>query len=747
MITFWRRLIVKYAVLSLGAMLVVCCVGLLLALTLFYSDMLEGCSDFQLRDATLFRGLELPQTGQVPQTSPQWSPDGNLIAFSHIGVIYTVRPDGTELQVIAGDPLDTYNRAHSPSISPDGSRIAYSAFKHDSRLLCGTEFRWEIVTSELDGSDRRRLTRSDDRWDLHLSPVWSPDGTHIAFVSNRDGFLRFYTMAADGSNMRGVASSVATEYGLAPAWSPDGRSLLFVGLKEDSDSGGNQRGLYTVEFNGAGLRRLDALQSPPDWVSAPVWSPDGNRIAFLKYVNASSAPFGRERKILAVDRDGSNLSEVLDYGHVSVTDISGLSWSPHGARILFSGRKEIGVVEADGSNARLLTDIRAMNFQFKTLRASLSPDGSSIAVYVPITSDDLNHDDGSDTRYDVPDFDVVLFTMNPEGLNKRTLVTLDSARQGVQRGQVISAGGRSWLYEHEQLPYPELTPRDLGPPPVDPEQETGLWESVPCVKHPNNTCVPRDVGGFQLFVPIPEGVQLGQQRPSDPVEDVLKEGWLGAAFSPVHISLQGTAQEGSVRCDWRGYATTARQRELAIRFWLSKSDDDPLPSPVQAEAEFMSFINGALPRYRDYLAASYIPIARGGLSTEIITLACYVDFTVGEYLLGNGPNEVTVSYDVIDETRSYDLYSRSHAAGEFGPATSTQLMSEGEYQASLDRTVWEAEAALVDILKGYESVVFLAPMGAHHAIAVEAWQAVAQWDVQMDEDGTVNALRCGPGRP
>ena len=52
---------------------------------------------------------------------------------------------------------------------------------------------------------------------------------------------------------------------------------------------------------------------------------------------------------------------------------------------------------------------------------------------------------------------------------------------------------------------------------------------------------------------------------------------------------------------------------------------------------------------------------------------------------------------------------------------------------------------LLALLGGREAVVFLAPLGAHNAIAVEAWQVVDQWDLQT-VDGTVNAVRYGPTR-
>ena len=69
-------------------------------------------------------------------------------------------------------------------------------------------------------------------------------------------------------------------------------------------------------------------------------------------------------------------------------------------------------------------------------------------------------------------------------------------------------------------------------------------------------------------------------------------------------------------------------------------------------------------------------------------------------------------------------------------------MSEGQYKGHLGKMLQDTEAALADIIGGRESVVFLAPMGAHNAIAVEAWQAVEQWDLQT-KDGTVYAVRYG----
>ena len=101
---------------------------------------------------------------------------------------------------------------------------------------------------------------------------------------------------------------------------------------------------------------------------------------------------------------------------------------------------------------------------------------------------------------------------------------------------------------------------------------------------------------------------------------------------------------------------------------------------------------------------------------------------------------VTVAYDRLGEARSFELYLREYASGTWDGTTP---QTEKEYEDLLNAVVDEAEASLSEQIGDYEGVVFLAPMGAHNAIAVEAWQVVAQWDLQTDENGVVQAVRYG----
>ena len=101
--------------------------------------------------------------------------------------------------------LDYIKDIHHPSISPDGTRLAFSTLRHGDN--------YEIGVSNLDGSNYRRLTKT--RY-FEGNPVWSPDGTQIVFFFNRftnednedfddDKPAGLYIMDADGSDVRILA--------------------------------------------------------------------------------------------------------------------------------------------------------------------------------------------------------------------------------------------------------------------------------------------------------------------------------------------------------------------------------------------------------------------------------------------------------------------------------------------------------------------------------------------------------------
>ena len=295
---------------------------------------------------------------------PRMSPDGSYIIFPDDSQrIFSVYTDGSRLYQIPDGPSapEFFVRDERPGISPDGSRVVYSTFRHSTGMLWNRVHSYEIATAKPDGSDVKRLT-SDEHDDR--SPVWSPDGHRIAFVSDRDGNSRkIYTMNSDGSDVRRIAPSSGGSPTLV--WSPDGRHIAFRQFDRgewDAESDGYIGIVYFVAIvgsDGSGFRRIMESDSP---ISEPAWSPDGQRMAFIT----------TEDKMLTlyiVDPEGVNLRQVvatpMHQGESSPT----LVWSSDGQHIAFRSSDDIergvssppsvhfvAIVGSDGSGFRRIME-------------------------------------------------------------------------------------------------------------------------------------------------------------------------------------------------------------------------------------------------------------------------------------------------------------------------------------------------------------------------------------------------------
>ncbi len=147
--------------------------------------------------------------------APSWSPDGGRIAFHSLdrdGLhLMTMAPDGTDqiqvtdwsLEVEALDP----GLLMSPQWSPDGEWIAFAASSALGDL--------DIFAVRADGTDLTNLTNYPGADD---NPAYSPDGRLIAFRTDRDGNWEIYVMAADGSGAIDISQSPADE--CCPVWRP-----------------------------------------------------------------------------------------------------------------------------------------------------------------------------------------------------------------------------------------------------------------------------------------------------------------------------------------------------------------------------------------------------------------------------------------------------------------------------------------------------------------------------------------------
>lgn len=225
----------------------------------------------------------------------------------------------------------------------------------DGRLLLNKGFggNWDLFL--IQGTSALRLTADTA---VDYMPAWSPDGSHIAFVSTRDGHQEIYTMRADGSQQTRLTHGSA--HNSEPAWSPDGRLITFQSRRD-----GPRPRLYLMNADGS-QQRLLPIDSA---AAAPSWSPDGKKIAF------SSARNGRS-EVYVIDIDGSGETRLT----TSPSGHSGLPmWSPDGKLIAFwtsrDGNDEVYVMNADGSGVRNLS-----NHAARDLLAGWSRDSQSVFV-------------------------------------------------------------------------------------------------------------------------------------------------------------------------------------------------------------------------------------------------------------------------------------------------------------------------------------------------------------------------------
>lgn len=294
---------------------------------------------------------------------PSWSPDGKqiVVGAEWVGVHSNKSTSPSALWIIdvatGAKRLLTEGDAAQPSWSPGGGRIAY--------WYWSTEGRGDIVTIPVAGGMPVRVTSEDS---TDWNPVWSPDGKFIYFSSDRGGSMNLWRVAVDEKTgeVLGAPEAVPTpsRYALSVSFSRDGKSLVYVRYESMAN-------LQSIPFDASSGNVTGA----PVWVtrgftgvSHPQLSPDGER-----YV--ARWPRLTQEDIAVFNKDGSNWRALTDDKFQDRRP----RWFPDGQRVAFSsdrsGVNQIWSINADGTGLRQLTFADGDGASAPVL----SPDGRGLA--------------------------------------------------------------------------------------------------------------------------------------------------------------------------------------------------------------------------------------------------------------------------------------------------------------------------------------------------------------------------------
>lgn len=289
-----------------------------------------------------------------PSLYPSLSPDGRYIAYSsRTGGSFEIL-----IKAINADEetqLTFDGKNYQPTWSPDGEKIA---FRKDIRNKVDIS---EIHVIDVEGGDIVQLTEPDGDYS---SPDWSPDGEEIVFGFMAQGNSpQIYIMNADGTSQRPLFES--RNWAAEPEWSPTGRYIAYrgsVGIPPEAL-------LHQIYIVNAADQQIIRVTDEALIYETPVWSPDGQEIAFAAGADR------RELDIYILRLDDSRITQVTDERGTEFLP----TWSPDGEHIAFvsivdDGEADISRVARDGGKIVQLTDHPG-----KDRFPAWSPDGNQIA--------------------------------------------------------------------------------------------------------------------------------------------------------------------------------------------------------------------------------------------------------------------------------------------------------------------------------------------------------------------------------
>ena len=270
-----------------------------------------------------------PGASERTQGSNDELPASGRIVFTGNSPLYTIRPDGSgrkQVPVPASVPRPYYG----PTWSPDGKRIAFSAWSSET----GDDI---YVYNTKTGTAKAVVTgpSEDDQ------PDWSPEGDRLVYVSDKTGDSELHTINLRTGRKRRLTNTSLPEEN--PQWGPGGRYVAFTRCRPAPDEDAGR--LCRIALFNLRKDRFRFLTPKQERFSDgdAAWSPRGRWIAFVRWrLNGPSAG----PQLWKMRSNGSNFKQLTSRrGYYPY----GPSWSPNGQRIVFEMSVYLGDMEYDYS--------------------------------------------------------------------------------------------------------------------------------------------------------------------------------------------------------------------------------------------------------------------------------------------------------------------------------------------------------------------------------------------------------------
>lgn len=263
-----------------------------------------------------FREMYLPQLTTGPSATA-WSPDSASLVYSMAGSLWLQRVDSDMAEQLTAGPGYDYQ----PDWSSDGKWIVYSKYDKDAISL----WIYELAT-------KKAHALTEDKA-VNVEPRFSPDGMRIAFVSTAyNGRFHIFAGRFENGSLNNVQRLTGEnrstlpryyysvfDHEISPVWSPDGSELLFVSNRGHLYGTG---GFWRMKAEpGAEAREIHYEETT--WKARPEFSPDGKRLVYASYLGRSW------HQLWVMPAQGGDAFP-LAYGEF---DNVNPRWSPNGTKI------------------------------------------------------------------------------------------------------------------------------------------------------------------------------------------------------------------------------------------------------------------------------------------------------------------------------------------------------------------------------------------------------------------------------